>query len=422
MGIDRVLITGIGVISPIGIGRDPFWSACLLGRSGAVRVENPWVAASDLAAKIACPVEGFDPGAFGIPPKEAFLLDRTTQFAVAAAVEAAADAGLGDLPVAGVDPDRVRTAIGSGIGGLASLETAHAAWREGRSKEKVKRYALPMLIPNAPAGQVAIRAGARGECSAPATACAAGTMAIGDAWRAIRDGEADLAFAGGAEGIAADVDGFGIMGFDRLRILSTRNDEPERASRPFDRERDGFVLGEGAAVLVLERESHARARGARAYAVVAGYASNCDARSMLQPEESGERIVALVRAALARAGRSEADVEHVSAHATSTVANDRTEARALRAVFGRRTDEIPVTGLKSMTGHAIGGSGAMETAALALSIREGMLTPTINYEFPDPECNLRVVANRPLPANLGLALKLSYGFGGHNACLVLERP
>lgn len=422
MGIDRVLITGIGVVSPIGVGRDRFWEACLLGRSGAVRLENPWVAASDLATKIACPVSGFDPGTFGIPPREASLLDRTTQFAVAAAVEAAADAGLGELPVVGVDKDRVRTAIGSGIGGLASLETAHAAWREGRSKGKVKRYALPMLIPNAPAGQVAIRAGARGECSAPATACAAGTMALGDAWRAIRDGEADLAFAGGTDGLAGDLDAFAMMGFDRLKTLSTRNDEPERASRPFDRERDGFVLGEGAAVLVLERESHARARGARAYAVVAGYASNCDAYSMLQPDESGERVVALVRAALARAGRSEADVEHVSAHATSTVANDRTEARALRLLFGSRTDEIPVTGLKSMTGHAIGGSGAMEAAALALSMREGILTPTINYEFPDPECDLRVVANRPLPAKPALALKLSYGFGGHNACLVLERP
>lgn len=422
MGIDRVWITGIGVVSPIGVGRDPFWTACLQGRSGAVRLENPWVAASDLATKIACPVSGFDPGAFGIPPKEASLLDRTTQFAVAAAVDAAADAGLGALPAVGVDPDRVRTAIGSGIGGLASLETAHAAWREGRSKGKVKRYALPMLIPNAPAGQVAIRAGARGECSAPTTACAAGTMAIGDAWRAIRDGEADLAFAGGTDGLAGDLDAFAMMGFDRLKTLSTRNDEPERASRPFDRERDGFVLGEGAAVLVLERESHARARGARPYAAITGYASNCDALSMLQPDESGERIVALARAALARAGRSEADVAHVSAHATSTVANDRTEARAFRLLFGRRADEIPVTGLKSMTGHAIGGSGAMETAALALSIREGILTPTINYEVPDPECDLRVVANRPLPARPALALKFSYGFGGHNACLVLERP
>jgi 3-oxoacyl-[acyl-carrier-protein] synthase II len=247
-------------------------------------------------------------------------------------------------------------------------------------------------------------------------------MALGDAWRAIRAGEADLAFAGGTDGLAGDLDAFAMMGFDRLKTLSTRNDEPERASRPFDRNRDGFVLGEGAAVLVLERESHARARGARAYAAVTGYASNCDALSMLQPDESGERIVALARAALARAGRSETEVAHVSAHATSTVANDRTEARAFRALFGSRTDEIPVTGLKSMTGHAIGGSGAMETAALALSIREGILTPTINYELPDPECDLRVVANRPLLARPALALKLSYGFGGHNACLVLERP
>jgi len=210
------------------------------------------------------------------------------------------------------------------------------------------------------------------------------------------------------------------MGFDRLRTLSTRNDAPERASRPFDRERDGFVLGEGGAILVLEREADARARGARIYAAIAGYAANCDALSMMALEESGQSIVVLAQQALKDAGLSPEDVEHVSAHGTSTVLNDRTEARALRSLFGPHADGVAVTALKSMTGHAIGASGALETAALALSFKEGVLTPTINYEFPDPECDVDVVA-QPRQAAPEVALKFSYGFGGHNACLVLTR-
>lgn len=429
MGSERVLITGIGVVSPIGVGREAFWAGCLAGRSGAVRLENEWVRDTDISTKIGCPVADFDPASAGISSQEMLLLDRTAQFAVAAALEAMTDAGLNATPrngarggwmLHGVDPERAITAVGSGIGGLSTFETAHGRWATLRSKTGIKRYALPMLIPNAPAGQVAIRIGARGECSAASTACAAGTMALGSAWRAVRDGEADVAFAGGAEGVVGDVDAFSLLGFDRLRTMSTRNDAPDRASRPFDRHRDGFVLGEGAAILVLERESHARARGARAYAVVSGYAANCDALSMLQPDESGDRIVALIRTALQRAGRSESEVEHVNAHATSTVANDRTESLAFRNAFGPRLPDVSVTGLKSMTGHAIGGSGPMETAALALSLREGVLTPTINYDEPDPTCDVDVVANVPRDARPALALKMSYGFGGHNACLVLE--
>lgn len=429
MGNERVLITGIGIVSPVGVGRKAFWEACLSGRSGAVRLDGEWVAETDLATKIACPVRDFDPGAAGIPARDASLLDRTSWFALGAALEAIRDAGCGTTPkedargewiFSGADPTRVGTIVGSGIGGVTTLEISHASWREKRSKAALKRYALPMLIPNAPAGEVAIRAGARAECKAIATACAAGTMSIGDGWRLLRDGEADLVLAGGAEGFAGDEDAYGLAGFDRLRTMSTRNDEPERASRPFDRDRDGFVLGEGAAILVLERESHAKARGVRPYAAIVGYASNCDARSMMQPDESGETIVALARAALDAAGRAPEDVEHVNAHGTSTVANDRTEARAFRLLFGARTGEVPVTAVKSMTGHGIAASGALETAALSLSLREGRLTPTINYETPDPECDVPVVANAPTAARPKLALKFSYGFGGHNACLVLE--
>ena len=424
---ERVVITGLGVVSSIGLDGPSFWRNCLAGHSGAVRLESPWVTETGLSTQIAAPVRGFDPVPAGIPSKQVGLLDRVSWFALAAAQEALSDAGLHTSPagargetlvVTGVDSSRIATIVGTGIGGLTTVEISHAVWRETRSKTPVKRYSLPMLIPNAPAGQVAIRFGARGECKAVCTACAAGTMAIGDAWRLIRAGEADVALAGGTEAFADDEDAYGLLGFERLRTMSTRNEEPSKASRPFDLKRDGFVLGEGAAMLVLEREGHARARGARAYAEVSGYAANCDAASMMQPDETGETIVALIRAALVSSGLDAADVRHVSAHGTSTVLNDKTEAKALRLLLGGRCDDVPVTALKSMTGHAIGASGALETAAAALSIREGVLAPTINYEFPDPECDVDVVA-RPRPMRPQVVLKLSYGFGGHNACLVL---
>jgi len=423
-----IVITGIGVVSPLGHTRDAFWKACLAGRSGVVALDSIWVTETALSSRIAAVIRDYDLEAAGIKPKDARFMDRVVLFALGAAGEALRDAGLdlveepgkkGRLRVAGLDPYRLATVVGSGIGGLTSLEISHTAWHETRSKTAVKRYALPMLIPNAPAGQVAIRFGARGECKALSTACAAGTMALGDAWRILRDGEADVVIAGGTEGVAEDRDAYALMGFERLKTLSTRNDDPQGASRPFDRERDGFVLGEGAAVLILEREEHARARGAEPYARIAGYAANCDAHSMMQLDESGETIVALMKAALRSARVPAERVNFISAHGTSTQLNDRTEARALRSFFGGRCDDLPVTGLKSMTGHAIAASGPTETAAAALSMRESLLTPTINYEYPDPECDVDVVANRPREHAVDACLKLSYGFGGHNACLVL---
>jgi 3-oxoacyl-(acyl-carrier-protein) synthase len=425
-----VVITGIGVVSPIGNSTEEFWRGCLEGRSGAVPLRGDWIEQTGLSTRFAAVVQDYDPSKAGLDAKQARLLDRTALFAVGAAEQALRDAGLellpaengrGQLKIDGIDPARVATVVGSGMGGITTLETSHAIWRETRSKTSIKRYALPMLIPNAPAGQVAIRFGAQGECKAVSTACAAGTMAIGDAWRILQSGEADLVLAGGAEGAASDEDGYSMLGFDRLRTLSTRNDDPEKASRPFDRQRDGFVLGEGSAVLVLERADHAAARGARPYASILSYASNCDAQSMLQLDESGAPIVALIHSALVSARIAAAEIDYVSAHGTSTRLNDRTESRVLREVFGGRCDTLPVTGLKSMTGHCIAGSGPMETAAAALSLHAGMLAPTINYEHPDPECDVDVVANRPRQARAHTCLKLSYGFGGHNACLVLAK-
>lgn len=412
---ERVVLTGIGIVSPIGFGRRAFWENALAGRSGVVRLGHPWLEETDIATKIAAPVRGFDPATLGLPRRQAALLDRVSWFAVAAAVEAAEDAGLRES-----DPSRTCVVVSSGIGGLTTLEASHARWRQTRSRVGSNRLGLPMVIPNAPAAEVAIRVRARGECKSIATACAAGTMAVGDAWRLLRDGEADVAFAGGAEALVDDEDAFAMLGFDRLRAMSTRNGEPERASRPFDRERDGFVLGEGAAVVVLEREAHARARGATPYAAIVGYAANCDAVSMVQLDETGATIADLARRALRSADRGAGEVEHVSAHGTSTIPNDRTEARALRRLFGDRADRVPVTALKSMTGHAIAASGAMEIASLALTMREGRIPPTLNYEHPDPECDVDVVAGGPRECRPRLALKMSYGFGGHNACLVVE--
>jgi 3-oxoacyl-[acyl-carrier-protein] synthase II len=429
MSIDRIVITGIGVVSSIGKSREAFWESCLAGRSGTVRLHNPWVVDTDIATKIAAPIRDFDPVAAGVPSREVSILDRATCFALAAGHEALVDARLtlrprtgppGRFTVQDLDPSRLAVVVGTGIGGLSTFESAHTTWLEARSKRPAKRYSLVMLIPNAASGQLAIRFGAQGECKTIVTACASGTMAIGDAWRLLGSGDADVVLAGGVEGTAGDPDAFALLGFDRLKTLSTRNDEPERASRPFDRDRDGFVLGEGAAFLVLEREGPARARGAVPYAAITGYASSADAVSMMQLDESGSSIVALGARALERAGRDPSEVEHVSAHGTSTVQNDRVEAKAFRRLFGSRIDRVPVTAVKSMTGHAIGASGALETAALAMGLRRGMLTPTINYETPDPECELDIVANVPRSARPGLALKFSYGFGGHNACLVLE--
>lgn len=426
---ERVVITGVGVVSPIGVTRESFWSACLAGRTNARRIESPWVSETGLSTRIASAVADFRPADAGIEDRDARLMDRTSHFVLAAAREAVLDAGfeielLGEgrrvrKRLAGVDPTRVATVIGSGIGGLHSLEVAHSKWVQERSREGVKRYSLPMLIPNAPAGQTALRFGAQGECSAVSTACAAGTMAIGSAFRILERGEADVVICGAAEGVAQDYDYYALMGFDRLKTMSTRNDAPEKASRPFDRERDGFVLGEGSAVLVLEREAHAEARGKKPYVAVASYTANCDALSMMQPDESGDRVEALWRSALAAADLSPDDVDLIHAHGTSTILNDRVEAKATHRVFGARAGEVPITALKSMTGHAISASGPMEVAAASLGMVRGVITPTINYEHPDPECDVDVVANTPREAEVRVCLKPSYGFGGHNACLIL---
>ncbi len=426
-----VVVTGVGPIAANGRGRDEFWRAVLEGRTGTRALGFPWATAPPFRCLVGAPVDRPAPEDALLDPAEARLLDPVTVLALAAARMALEDAGLrpglvderrNRYALPGIDPERAGTVIGTGIGGISSVESSHTQWLRERAIKGTYRYAVPMLIPNAPAGQVAIKFGLRGECKAVTTACAAGTMAIGDAFRLLRDGELDLVVTGGVEKALGDVDGFSLIGFDVLRTVSRRNDDPEHASRPFDRDRDGFVMADGAGILVLEREDHARARNARILARVTGYAATCDAHSMMALAPDGDQVVRVMRAALESSGRRPADVVYVNAHGTATRLNDPSEARAIRRALGPAADGIVVSSTKAMTGHAIGGSGGLEAIVTALSLAEGIAHRCVNLEQVDPECDLVPLPRENTPIGPGVALSNSFGFGGHNACLVLETP
>jgi len=426
----RVVITGLGAVSSIGTGTEAFWSALLEGRSGAVSLAGmPWMA-EDLLTKIGAPVAGFDPLQHQIPERDLRLLDPVCQYALAAARMALEDAGLETEPsdrrkgvqrIVGVDSDRTATIMGTGVGGLPTAAHSHLHWTEKKIKTGGKRYWLPMQIANAVPAQVAVRFQAHGECKAVVTACASGTMGIGDGFRLVRDGEADMVFAGGAEATMSAPDGFALVGFDYLRTMSTRNDDPERACRPFDRDRDGFVLSEGAAVLMLESLDHALERGARVYAEVLGYATNCDAYHIVMLDPEIRQIKRLFRGLLQDTDTDPGEIDYINAHGTATVQNDIAETRAIRAVFGDHADRLCVSATKSMTGHAIGASGALEAVATALAIHRSIVPPTINLDNPDPECDLDYVPHLPVEREVRRAISTSYGFGGHNAALLLGR-
>jgi 3-oxoacyl-[acyl-carrier-protein] synthase II len=428
----RVVVTGCGVVSPIGLDVPSFWAALLAGRTGTRRLRVPWLDEAEFRTLVGAPLQGFDLTARGFAAKDLKTLDPSCWYALAATQEALASAGV-ELRRAderetcflaeGLDPERVATVIGSGVGGLTTFETVHRQWVEHATfKGKAwMRYGLPMLIPNAPTANVAIRFGFHGECKSLPTACAAGTMSVGDAYRLVRDGEADVAVAGGADGVLTDLDGLGMIGFDVLRVMSARNDDGEHASRPFDRDRDGFVLGEGAGVVVLEAEAHARARGARPLAEVLSYASTSDAHSMMQPAPDGRMVVRAMRLALERAVLTPRQVQHVNAHGTGTPAGDRVEAAALREVFGDGSDAPWVSATKSMTGHCIGASGALEIVATVKALADGVMHQTQNLENVGEGCELNHVAGAPRRQRIDVALSASYGFGGHDAVVVLRR-
>lgn len=408
----RMAITGIGMVTPCGLGREATWDALVAGRSGIGPVTR--FDASAYPCRIAGEVRGFDPSAV-VPRRDAGTLDLFELYALAAADEAVRHAG---LDVARSDPGRVGVVFGVGLGGIASMERAHETLLQ-RGPRRVSPFLVPMMIPNMAASHVALRLGTRGPCEVVATACASGAHAVGAACRWIRQGVADVVVAGGAE---AAVSPLAMAGFCAMRALSTRfNDEPERASRPFDRRRDGFVLAEGAAALVVESLESARNRGAPIIAEVIGFASTGDAYHITQPDPAGQaRCLAL---ALADAGVEPDDVAYINAHGTSTELNDRAEAAAITEVLGsERASRVMVSSTKSMTGHLLGAAGALEAAISALVVERGVVPPTINLDDPDPACALGHVAGRSRTATVDIAASSSFGFGGTNAVLVISRP
>ena len=423
MNATRVVITGLGAVTPVGLTWHETWAALVAGRSGLGPITHFDAPGMGFEVSVAAEVKGFDPEPV-IGKREARRMDRVTQLAVVAAREALADAGLLDaagltLDAERANPDRVGTYIGSGIGGIGTTLEQQDVLRD-RGARRVSPFTIPMLLADSVPGSVAIQFGLRGPNMAHLSACASGANAIGEAFEAIRRGAVDVMVTGGAE---AGITPLGVAGFQNMGALSKWQGDPRLASRPFDLERDGFVIGEGAGVLVLESEAHARARGARIYAELAGYGSTADAAHITAPAEGGEGILRAIRAALAEASMQVDDVDYVNAHGTSTPLNDATETAAMRALFGARADQVPISSIKSMIGHLLGAGGAVEAIVCALAIAEGVIPPTINLHTPDPDCDLDYVpheARRPA-GGVKAVLSNALGFGGHNAALLLRR-
>lgn len=407
----RAVITGIGLITPAGCDLDSFWTNVTEGRS-AIRTITAFDP-SPFTTRIAAEVVDFDPHLY-LERKEARHMDRFAQFAVAAATLALRDAGLDPLP-ASVPAERVAVWIGSGTGGLGTIERQVRAMAAGGPR-RVSPFSVPMLIANMGAGQVAIRWGFGGRCGGPVTACATGTNAVGDALRLVQSGEADIVLAGAAE---AAITPFGIAAFCSAGAMSTRNDDPEHACRPFDRARDGFVMGEGGAVLVVEEVSRAIARGARVYAEVLGYGTNGDGYDMVQPRPDGSGAARCLSLALGDAGLAPDDIDYVNAHGTATQVNDVAETRAIKRAFGDHARRLAVSSTKPVMGHLMGASGAAELAVTALALARRTVPPTANLTEPDPECDLDYVPGKARVGDLRAAASVSLGFGGHNAAVVL---
>jgi 3-oxoacyl-[acyl-carrier-protein] synthase II len=409
----RVVITGTGLLTAIGKDVQSNWTSLLAGVSGAAPVSRFDV--SDFSVRFACEVRDFDPGEY-IDRKEAKRTDRYAQLAIAASVQAMREAGL-DGNTNDVDPETFGVFIGSGIGGIATFEEQHSRFYD-KGPGRVSPFFVPMFIADIAAGLVSIRYGAKGPNYATVSACASGAHAIGNAFRAIQHGEADVMIAGGTE---ASVTGMTIAGFAAMTALSERNDSPETASRPFDATRDGFVLGEGAGILVLEELEHARRRGAKIIAEVAGYGQTADAYHITAPATGGEGAVRAMRLAMKGAGATAEDVDYINAHGTSTPANDMNETAAIRTALGDRAYDILVGSTKSMTGHTLGAAGGVEAVISALVCQSGKVPPTINYSEPDPDCDLNYVTDGAVERPVRLALSNSFGFGGHNVSLAIRR-
>ena len=409
----RVVITGVGVVSPIGNDLDSFWASLLAGKSGVARIESMDVTGYD--CKIAGEVKNFEPGPFFSNPKDARRADRFCQLAMAASKMAVSDSG---IDFSQHDLSRIGVMVGSGIGGLDTLERQHAILRD-RAPSRVSPFTIPMMIANIASGMISMEWGLCGPNMCIVTACATSNHNIGEAWRMIKFGDGDAFIAGGCE---ATITPMGLSGFGNMKAISCRNDEPERASRPFDRDRDGFVMGEGAGVVVVEELEFAKKRGARIYAEIAGYGISADAYHLTSPHPEGIGASRCMEMALRHAGMNPEDVDYVNAHGTSTGLGDICETKAIKRSFGDYArNGLVVSSTKSMTGHLLGAAGGVELAASLKAINEGVIPPTINLENPDPECDLDYVPNEPREARVDVALSNSFGFGGHNASILVKR-
>ncbi len=409
---NRVVITGIGAITPVGIGKDNFWEALISGKNGIGKITR--FDATDYGAQVAGEVKDFEPADY-IDKKESKRMDRYTQFAVATAKMAIEDSGL-DLE--SEDKERIGTYVGTGIGGI---ETMHSQYEKlfAKGPSRISPFFIPMMIGNMAAGQISIAFGLRGPSSCVVTACATGSNCIGDAFRLIQHGQADVMVAGGTE---ASISQAAVAGFCSMKALCTdHNDDPEHASRPFDATRSGFVMGEGCGIVVLESLEHAEKRGAHIYAEIAGYGANSDAYHITSPAPHGEMQAKCMAMAIKDAGMTPADVDYVNAHGTSTHMNDLGETEAIKAVFDDHAKDISVSSIKSMTGHLLGAAGGVECIATALSVQNDIVPPTMNYENQDEGMDLDYVPNKAKKREVRAAISNSFGFGGHNACLLVKK-
>jgi 3-oxoacyl-[acyl-carrier-protein] synthase II len=407
----RVVVTGLGLITPLGIGVDASWRGLIEGRSGIRRITQ--FDASQFPTKIAGEVEGFNPEDF-IETKEVKKMDRFIHFALAAATMAMGDSG---LKITEANAERTGVFVGSGMGGLHTIEHYHSVFLE-KGPRRISPFFIPMLVVNLASGQISIRFGAKGPNSAVATACATGSHAIGDAYKIIQRGDADAMIAGGTEAVITPL---GIGGFNAMKALSTRNDEPEKASRPFDTGRDGFIMGEGAGIVILESLQSALAREARIYAEVAGYGMTADAYHITAPAPGGEGAARCMAIALHDAGIQPSAVNYINAHGTSTKYGDELETQAIKKVFAEDAYKTAVSSTKSMTGHLLGAAGGVEAVISALTIYHNTIAPTINLDNPDPECDLDYVPHKARKTTVNYTLTNSFGFGGTNACLVFKK-
>ncbi len=411
MNRKRIVVTGLGLITPVGIGVEKSWNSLLQGKSGIRRITR--FDASAFPTQIAGEVDGFNPEDY-IESKEIKKMDRFIHFGVAASTMAMNDSG---LKINEQNAGRVGVYVGAGMGGLPAIEHYHKVLLE-KGPRRITPFFIPMLIINLAAGQISIRLGAKGPNSAPATACATGSHAIGDAFKVIERGDADAMIAGGTESVITQM---GIGGFNAMKALSTRNDEPEKASRPFDRDRDGFIMGEGAGILLIEELTHALTRKARIYAEIVGYGLTGDAYHITSPAPGGEGAARCMAMAIKDAGADPSQIDYINAHGTSTKYGDELETAAIKTVFKEHAYRVAVSSTKSMIGHLLGAAGGVEAVICVLSIQNGLVPPTINLDNPDPECDLDYVPHKGRKADIRYALSNSFGFGGTNACLLFKK-